>query len=57
MILGLDDPFVATAYLSILVLAAFSILYGIIRRNAAPDEITEEDRQWALEEQRVDDEL
>ncbi|QIK37318.1 hypothetical protein GWK36_04155 [Caldichromatium japonicum] len=56
MILGLDDPFVAMAYLSILALAAFSIIYGTLRRHAAPDEITEEDHQWALEEQQVDDE-
>ncbi|WP_170286774.1 symporter small accessory protein [Thermochromatium tepidum] len=55
--LGLDDPFVLAAYLGIIALAVLSILYGLIRRNAARDEITEEDRQWALEEKKVDDEI
>lgn len=55
--LGLEDPFVLTAYLGIIVLAVLSILYGLIRRNAARDEVTEEDRQWALEEKKVEDEL
>ncbi|MGQ9831458.1 MAG: symporter small accessory protein [Thermochromatium sp.] len=54
--LGLDDPFVLAAYLGIIALAAVSILLDF-RRNAARDEITEEDRQWALEEKRVEDEL
>jgi hypothetical protein len=55
--LGLDDPFVLTAYLGIIALAVLSILYGLVRRNAARDEVTEEDRQWALEEKKVEDEL
>ena len=55
--LGLDDPFVLTAYLGIIALSVLSILYGLIRRNAARDEVTEEDRQWALEEKKVEDEL
>jgi hypothetical protein len=33
------------------------VLYGILRRNAAIDEVTPEDRSWAIEEQKVDDEL
>jgi hypothetical protein len=55
--LGLDDPFVLMAYLGIITLAVLSLLYGLIRRNAARDEVTDEDRQWALEEKKVEDEL
>lgn len=55
--LGIDDPFVLLAYFGILVTALISIIYGLVRRNAASDEVTQEDRQWALEEQKVDDGL
>jgi len=55
--LGIDDPLVLTAYFGIIVLAVLSLIYGLIRRNAARDEITPEDRQWALEEKKVDDEI
>ncbi len=55
--LGIDDPFVLTAYLGIVTLAALSLIYGLVRRNAARDEVTPEDRQWALDEKKVEDEL
>ncbi|WP_186342834.1 symporter small accessory protein [Allochromatium palmeri] len=55
--LGLDDPLVLTAYLGIIALAILSILYGLLRRNAARDEVSDEDRQWALDEKKVDDEF
>lgn len=55
--LGIDDPFVLTAYLGIVILAVLSVIYGLVRRNAATDEITPEDRQWALDEKKVEDEL
>lgn len=55
--LGIDDPFVLLAYFGILATTLISILYGLVRRNAARDEVTQEDRQWALEEKKVDDEL
>ena len=55
--LGIQDPWVLLAYLGIVALAAFGVLYGLIRRNAARDELTPEDRQWALEEKKVEDEL
>lgn len=55
--LGIDDPLVLSAYLGCIVLAAISVIYGLVRRNAAADEVTQEDRAWALEEKRVEDEL
>ena len=55
--LGLDDPFVLFAYLGIIALAILSLIYGLVRRNAAGDEVTPEDRQWALDEKKVDDEI
>jgi|GEM_PF-2482312 len=55
--LGIDDPLVIAAYLGAILMAAIGLVYGIVRRNAARDEITQEDRSWAIEEKRVDDEL
>lgn len=55
--LGIADPFVLIAYFGIVILAALSLIYGLVRRNAARDELTSEDRQWALEEQKVDNEI
>ncbi|MEY6432754.1 symporter small accessory protein [Thioalkalicoccus limnaeus] len=53
---GIDDPWVLLAYLGCFVMTAVSLVYGLIRRNAAPDELTVEDRVWALEEKRIEDE-
>jgi len=55
--LGIDDPFVLTAYLGIIATTLLSLVYGLVRRNAALDEVAPEDRQWALDEKKVDDEL
>ena len=54
--LGLEDPFVLFAYLGIIALALFSLIYGLVRRNAARDEVTPEDRLWALDEKKVENE-
>jgi hypothetical protein len=54
--IGIPDPLVLTAYLGCIAVAAVSVLYGLIRRNAAIDEVTREDRAWAIEEKRVEDE-
>lgn len=55
--LGIDDPLVLTAFLGCIAVTVLSLVYGLARRNAAPDEPTLEDRAWALEEKKVDDEL
>jgi len=54
--LGIDDPFVLLAYVGCIVMAGVCVVYGLIRRNAAADVVTKEDRAWAIEEKRVEDE-
>lgn len=54
--LGIQDPWVLTAYLGILIAAALSLVYGLARRNAGDDSLSEEDRHWAREEQQLDEE-
>lgn len=55
--LGIDDPLVLSAYLGCIAVTAIGVIYGLVRRNAAADEVTQEDRAWAVEEKRVEDEL
>lgn len=55
--IGIDDPLVLTAYLGAILMAALGLIYGLVRRNAARDEVTPEDRLWALDEKKVDDEI
>lgn len=54
--LGIPDPIVLAAFLGCIAVTLVSVIYGLVRRNAAVDELTQEDRAWALEEQRVEDE-
>jgi heme exporter protein D len=56
-VLGIDDPMVWLAYAGCLLMAAVCVIYGVIRRNAAADVVTQEDRAWAIEERKVEDEI
>jgi hypothetical protein len=55
--LGIEDPLIWMAYVACLAAAAVSVGYGIANRNRAPDNLTREDRSWAREEKKVEDEL
>jgi hypothetical protein len=55
--LGIPDNMVLAAFVGCIAVAAISVIYGLVRRNAAVDEVTREDRAWALEEKKVEDEL
>ncbi|WP_200328192.1 symporter small accessory protein [Thiocystis violacea] len=55
--IGIDDPYVLFAYFGTIAVAIISVLYGLIRRNAALDVLTEEDRHWAMDEREAEDGL
>jgi hypothetical protein len=55
--LGINDPLIWLAYVMCLLAAAFSVGYGLVRRNRGGDEITPEDRAWARKEKKVEDEI
>jgi heme exporter protein D len=55
--LGIDDPLVWLAYVGCIAMAAVCVIYGVVRRNAAADVVTQEDRAWAIAEKRVEDEI
>lgn len=56
-ILGIPDPWVAIAYLGCILMTLISLIYGLARRNAAPDEVSPIDRDWAIEERKADHDL
>ena len=53
---GIDDPLIWLAYIGCIAVALVSVGYGLARRNAASDDLTQEDRAWANEEKKVEDE-
>lgn len=55
--LGIDDPLIWLAYLLCLLATAFSVGYGLLRRNRAPDEVSREDKAWARAEKKVEHEI
>jgi len=54
---GIPDPLVLAAFLGCIAVTLFSLIYGLVRRNTAGDDLTREDRAWAREEQRVEDKI
>lgn len=57
--LGIEDPWVATAYILCPLSALLCLLWGILKWNKGDDdtEPAEEIKQWVEEEARVEDEL
>lgn len=57
--LGIEDPWVILAYVLCIISALFCLIWGIIKWNKEdPDQEPEEEiRQWAEEEDRVEEEL
>ena len=53
--LGIPDPIVLAAFLGCIAVTLISSIYGLVRRNAAGDALSQEDRAWALEEKRVEE--
>ena len=55
--LGIHDPLILLAYLGCVLVALFSVVYGVARRNRAPDRLTREDRAWAQAERKAENEI
>lgn len=55
--LGIDDPLIWLAYVACLAATALCVGYGLVRRNRAGDDLSQEDRAWAVDEKKVEDEL
>lgn len=60
MILGIADPWVAAAYVLCILSALACVVWGVLKWNRAgvgDEEPAEEVRQWAAEEDKVEEKL
>ena len=55
--LGIEDKYVAAAYVLCILSAALCVIYGLINWNRGDDEIKQEDVRWAAEEKKVEEQL
>lgn len=58
MMLGIQDPWVWLAYVLCILSALLCVIWGAFKWNEqGPEEPAEEVRQWAAEEDKVEEEL
>jgi hypothetical protein len=55
--IGIEDPWVALAYVLCLGSAALCLLYGWLNWNRGEESLQEEDVHWAAEEDKVEEKL
>lgn len=55
--LGLKDPWIILVYLLCIASSLLCIIYGAINWNKGEDEVTNEDKEWAKEENKISEEL
>jgi hypothetical protein len=55
--LGIEDKWVALAYLLCLGSALLCVVYGWLNWNRGQEEIQQEDIRWAAEEDKVEEKL
>ena len=55
--LGIEDKYVAMAYILCVASALLCIIYGVINWNRGEVEPKDEDIHWAVEEKKVEEEL
>lgn len=57
IIFGIEDKFVALAYVLCILNASICVVYGIYNWNKGQSEVSPEDIHWLEEEKKVEDEL
>jgi len=55
--LGIEDKWVALAYILCIASTILCVIYGLINWNRGETESGEEDVRWAQEEKKVEEEL
>ncbi len=55
--LGIDDPWVWSAYLLCILSVIFCIIYGVINWNKGEEKVYPEDVEWVKDEVKVEEEL
>ena len=55
--LGIEDKYVALAYILCILSTLLCLVYGIINWNRGDDSVKDEDFRWAKGEEKVEEEL
>jgi hypothetical protein len=55
--LGIDDPYVWSAYLLCIVSMLACVIYGAVSWNRGDEPVIREDERWAAEEKEIEKEL
>jgi hypothetical protein len=53
--LGIDDPYVLSAYILCVASAVFCIVYGFANWNRGDEEVQAQDVRWASEERKCEE--
>jgi hypothetical protein len=54
---GIEDKYVALAYILCIASTLLCVVYGIVMWNKSDDDIKSEDVKWARNEKKIEDEL
>lgn len=55
--LGIDDPYIWSAYLLSILSALLCVVYGAVNWNRGDDAVEEADQRWVKHEKQIEDEL
>lgn len=55
--LGIEDRYVALAYILCLASTALCVVYGLINWNRGEERVEQEDIKWISQEKKVEEEL
>ena len=55
--LGIEDKFVALAYVLCIASTLLCLIYGIVNWNKGDDTVKDEDVRWIKEEEKIEEEL
>lgn len=55
--LGIPDPWVAAAFILCGLSALACLVYGVLNWNRGDDSVSEVDRQWAEQEEKIEETL
>lgn len=55
--LGIEDKYVSAAYVLCIASAVLCVIYGLINWNRGGEDVSQEDIDWAAQEEKVEKEL
>lgn len=55
--LGFEDPVIAVAYILCILSTVLCVVYGALNWNKGDDTVSDDDKKWVEEEDRLEQEL